>query len=637
MASEKRSLLLELLAKDKTAAATRSAADNLDDVADAAKDADKATEKLGKTGRTAAQHVEHLDREIEACERELKQLAVAFTEAETAADRVDLSKAIRRTEADLKRLGKAKGEIKDLVPEVEPSKLAALGSKLGGSLGGSMGTTAGVVAAPLILSALGGAISAGAGAGAIGLGIGLAIAKDPAIKEAGKELGKNLFDRATARARTAFHDPLMDILGDLGNYGETIVDQWGDAFDKLAPAVRPFVTTIVGAVTDLSGTLADIAGDSGPALKVLGDGFASVADSVGGALERITGDAERNADALEILLEATATTVDAFGLLAEGAMELAGPLIEVYNASKLVGQGIGEAATAIGLAEGPTHKLRAVHVEAAGAMDQAATAAYNEEAALKSLAEGQRALADPTFALIKAQDDLAKAQEGVTKAQKEHGKNSPEYRAALHQAAEAALALQSAAGEVATTSTGRLNPALKATLQAAGVTADTISALEGEFATAKRAGDRFARTYTAKVDVLGLSAAQATARRISATLAAIRDENVYINYQVNGVNSSRLRSNIDKNREFGGPVKQGHAYVVGEKRAEVFVPDRDGKILPSVEQYQRAVGMTSGMVASPAGSAPVIVNVQAGYIASPRQLEDQITAVLDSLRRKGRI
>ena len=35
-------------------------------------------------------------------------------------------------------------------------------------------------------------------------------------------------------------------------------------------------------------------------------------------------------------------------------------------------------------------------------------------------------------------------------------------------------------------------------------------------------------------------------------------------------------------RETGGPVKKGQPYVVGERRAEVFVPDSNGKIVPRV-------------------------------------------------------
>ena len=33
-------------------------------------------------------------------------------------------------------------------------------------------------------------------------------------------------------------------------------------------------------------------------------------------------------------------------------------------------------------------------------------------------------------------------------------------------------------------------------------------------------------------------------------------------------------------REKGGPVTAGQPYIVGEKRPELFVPDRNGTILP---------------------------------------------------------
>lgn len=39
-------------------------------------------------------------------------------------------------------------------------------------------------------------------------------------------------------------------------------------------------------------------------------------------------------------------------------------------------------------------------------------------------------------------------------------------------------------------------------------------------------------------------------------------------------------------RERGGPVKAGNAYVVGEKRPEVFVPQQNGTILPSTQGLQ---------------------------------------------------
>jgi hypothetical protein len=38
-------------------------------------------------------------------------------------------------------------------------------------------------------------------------------------------------------------------------------------------------------------------------------------------------------------------------------------------------------------------------------------------------------------------------------------------------------------------------------------------------------------------------------------------------------------------RAMGGPVTAGMPYLVGERRPEVFVPDRSGRIVPSVEQF----------------------------------------------------
>ena len=43
-------------------------------------------------------------------------------------------------------------------------------------------------------------------------------------------------------------------------------------------------------------------------------------------------------------------------------------------------------------------------------------------------------------------------------------------------------------------------------------------------------------------------------------------------------------------RESGGSVQAGQPYIVGEKRAEVFVPSTNGTIIPSLEQ---AGGMMS--------------------------------------------
>lgn len=140
MADNRRQLILDLLARDKTKQATDSAARNVDEVAGSAEVAAKATEKLGKesdkaedqvqrfgkSNRTAAEHVEHLNHEIDSVERELKKLAVDFAEAQTAADRLDLSRAIRRTQGDLRKLEASKKILAEPVdvPAPDPKPMA---------------------------------------------------------------------------------------------------------------------------------------------------------------------------------------------------------------------------------------------------------------------------------------------------------------------------------------------------------------------------------------------------------------------------------------------------------------------------------------------------------------------------------
>jgi len=64
--------------------------------------------------------------------------------------------------------------------------------------------------------------------------------------------------------------------------------------------------------------------------------------------------------------------------------------------------------------------------------------------------------------------------------------------------------------------------------------------------------------------------------------------------------------------QFGGPVAGGTPYIVGERRPEVFVPDSNGRIYPSVQSAQ-AAGAIGG------GGAPIIANF---YVNNGLDLEE---------------
>lgn len=67
-------------------------------------------------------------------------------------------------------------------------------------------------------------------------------------------------------------------------------------------------------------------------------------------------------------------------------------------------------------------------------------------------------------------------------------------------------------------------------------------------------------------------------------------------------------------RAGGGPVSAGHAYVVGERRAEVFVPDTDGTIIPSLSRHAAEVSQA-------AASAPGM-NFDVKVLIGDRELTD---------------
>ncbi len=108
-------------------------------------------------------------------------------------------------------------------------------------------------------------------------------------------------------------------------------------------------------------------------------------------------------------------------------------------------------------------------------------------------------------------------------------------------------------------------------------------------------------------------------------------------------------------REHGGPVKKGESYLVGEKRPEVFVPDQDGHIVPSVDQYRDrytmpATSTTGGSYASSGASGAIaagaarptrFIHVQATDLVSARRMArepDFDNVMLDwSQRHRGEI
>lgn len=366
MGDSKRQLTLDLLARDKTKQATDSAAKNLDNVGDSADDASKSaltlakvmggasdeTEKLGKAATANADRIGKLNREIGLVDAELKTLAKSFVDTDDAAERLDISKAVRRMENDLRRLNKSKGILEGILPDPAPAargfmtKLGAgiaeggagIAAKAGTSVGPVVGGAIAAAAAPVLISALGSALSAGAGAGVLGAGIALAVKGDKGIQQAGAQMGKDFIGGLQRSATANFAGPVKQSLGILGDAGDRVVRKWDAAFKSLSGSVVPLTRDIITAGERINDSLTDAASESGPALKGLGGSVNLLADGVGDFIDTLSDGGPAAASNLRLIAGATADLVRFSGTNLKVMSDLAnsrwvtGPLLPLLKA-----------------------------------------------------------------------------------------------------------------------------------------------------------------------------------------------------------------------------------------------------------------------------------------------------------------
>ncbi len=157
---------------------------------------------------------------------------------------------------------------------------------------------------------------------------------------------------------------------------------------------------------------------------------------------------------------------------------------------------MGQLGTATAVAKDETEQY-------ASAADAAAGAMRGERAALTALSDAMKAETDPVFALLDAQGNLAKAHKDAAKAIKDSGKNSIEAKEANRKLAVAAIELQAATGALSDQFDGKMSPALRTTLKAAGLTKGEIANVAKQFSEAKKKADAYDGNYRASASVPG--------------------------------------------------------------------------------------------------------------------------------------
>lgn len=613
--ADKRELILDVLMRDKTGQASKSAAGHLEDIGDAAEDAAKSTEKLGdesdraedqvgklgKSSRTAAQHVAALDDQIGSVERELRGMAAAWNDANTQAEKDEISTAIRRTQRELRDLNKNKNILGSLLPK--PAEIAPVVARAGMAAGesflsnfaktasktGPLAPVAigmGLYMAPLLGANIAAGILGGAGVGGVIGGLALA-SRDSRVKSEAKGLGKEILGQLELSAG-AFVPAALDGIEQVRGSFQNMSGDLKSIFDNSARYVAPLIRGITGLIErTVSGASKAVAG-ARPVIEALENNLPRIGDALGDVLESIADDGPAAAVALTALFDVIEVGIRSVGTVVNGLTEVYGFLASTgVLGSEAQMQWLSYKA-ATDLAAESTKKLPP-------AMNAVATAAREETYALTELSKELRAQTDPTFGLLRAQDKLAEAHKATSEAAKEHGRQSPEYQEALRREAEAALTLEAAAGQVAATTGGKMTPQLYATLRAAGVTEDRIADLAAQFTNAKRKGDAFAKTYNASIKVNTEQASRALA-----LYRQFRNKKITVDVFVAQHRANKVDAQLGGGafRAEGGPVRAGVPYIVGEKRPEVFVPEANGTIVPSVGQFMGGGRMGGSSVAT---------------------------------------
>jgi hypothetical protein len=521
---------------------------------------DKAGNALGRTSdrsKRLQQDMASLEGQIKMGKAALGLFASALADTDDAAQRIDIKKAMSRVQSDISASTKAHkvklSEFLDLKPDPSAASgfikslggsLTSAASALGGSVGPVLGGAIAAAAAPTLASTLGGLLSAGAGMAVIGGGIALAVKNSPGIQQAGQDAGIK-FMNALGKGAKAYTGPINQSLGIVADAGQRVAARLTTAFSATANDVVPLVRNIVQGVEGLIDAVAGIAENSGPALEGFGDMFRLVMDGLGDGLTAMTQNSQDFAGSMVLIGgaigDAIRYTGEFLGMLDKLSSNswITGPLLPLLKAH------YQETADASNTMAGSTQAVTA-------AMSTAEKAANGERDALVGLSNELKAQTDPVFGLLNAQQDLKKAQKDTADATKKHGKNSEEAREALRRQATAALALESNVGKLGGAFNGKLSPALRNTLKAAGLTDGAINGLERQFGQARKAGDSFSKTYQAQAKVNGASTAIASLYSVRDAANAI-PRAVSIAMRITGVtNVSQAAAAVRKQYAHGG-------------------------------------------------------------------------------------
>lgn len=208
-----------------------------------------------------------------------------------------------------------------------------------------------------------------------------------------------------------------------------------------------------------------------------------------------------------------------------------------------------------------------------------------------SIQDASKKVYDANFAAEGATINVMEAQQNYNQALAEFGPNSVEALSAAHDLQGAKDDLATADDTAASAQQNLVNWEQMIPLNTAAVTTaiDTrtgaysqMSAVINTVTTQAENLDNIITTVNGASlynVTAGLQVANGLAVQVQKAVSAAQSAGVSLQGS-----SASLQGSAPAHRAMGGPVLAGHSYVVGENRPEMFVPDRNGTIQPSVDK-----------------------------------------------------
>jgi hypothetical protein len=336
--------------------------------------------------------------------------------------------------------------------------------------------------------------------------------------------------------------------------------------------ITTMTTAISGGITKMGGLkmAAGMAGAAGALVALAGAAEMYNQQQKQMNISKMTNEFLAAGDSMEDMRDVINT------LVGQGPTELVGTFAALAETNREAAERFIETAEAAG-ASGRVIREMKEHLETTGAAQrqttqdtEEGTGAYEDAAdAAQTYSDVLKGLFDPLFGVLDAQQRLADANAEVTGAEwelvaaiQEHGADSLEAMAATEKLRQAQIdATQAAAGQA-----GAMD-GLRRGLQDGSIDINEARRRLDEFVTSGLISADTAAAFRAELDKLdGKTVNVAVVTRYS---------------QIGTASILPGTRNIPQ-RAAGGPVRAGQAYIVGEKNAELFIPNENGMIWPNV-------------------------------------------------------